>query len=109
MSWKKIPFLLLRSSKSLCINGILQLYIASQVNHLGLDSLIQILYINGCMYFYVYRRIKILRMEIAKVRSQREETEKQLKEKKFSSSKIQKSVKKVQEEVKVNFVYSKYL
>ena len=102
MSWKKIPFLLLRSSKSLCINGILQLYIASQVSHLGLDSLIQILYINGWMYFC--RRIKILRMEIAKVRSQREETEKQLKEKKFSSSKIQKSVKKVQEEVKVNFV-----
>ena len=62
------------------------------------------------MYFcYVYRRIKILRMEIAKVRSQREETEKQLKEKKFSSSKTQKSVEKVQEEVKVNFVYSKYL
>ena len=44
-------------------------------------------------------------MEIAKVRSQREETEKQLKEKKFSSSKTQKRVKKVQEEVKVNFVY----
>ena len=108
MSWKKIPFLLLRSSKSIC-NGIIQLYIASQINHLGLDSLIHLLYINGCMYFYVYRRIKILRMEIAKVRSQREETEKQLKEKKFSSSKIQKSVKKVQEKVKVNFVYSKYL
>ena len=52
----------------------------------------------------VYRRIKTLQMEIAKVRSQREETEKQLKEKKFSSSKVQKNVEKVQAEIKVNFV-----
>ena len=63
----------------------------------------------ACTFVMFYRRIKVLRMEIAKVCSQREETEKQLKAKKFSTSKTQKSVKKVQEEVKVDFVYSKYL
>ena len=57
------------------------------------------------MFFcYVYRHIKTLRKEIAKVRSQREETEKQLKEKKFTSSKVQKNIEKVQAEIKVNFV-----
>jgi len=41
-------------------------------------------------------------MEIARVRSQREKTEKQLKEKTFSGSEVQRSVEKLQEEVKVN-------
>ena len=50
MSWKKIPFLLLRSSKSIC-NGITSLYIVSQISHLGLDNLVHLLYINGYMYF----------------------------------------------------------
>lgn len=48
------------------------------------------------------RRIRALRMEIARVRSQREKTEKQLKEKTFSGSEVQRSVEKLQEEVKVN-------
>ena len=46
-------------------------------------------------------------MKIAEVRSQWEETEKQLKEKKFTSSKVQKNIEKVQAEIKVNC--SKYL
>lgn len=41
-------------------------------------------------------------MEIARVRSQQEKTEKQLKEKTFSGSEVQRSVEKLQEEVKVN-------
>ena len=40
-------------------------------------------------------------MEIGEVRSQREETEKQLKEKMFTSSKVQKNIEKVQAEIKV--------
>ena len=41
-------------------------------------------------------------MKIAEVHSQWEETEKQLKEKKFSSSKVQKKIEKVQTKYKVN-------
>ena len=102
MSWKKTPILLLRSSKSIC-NGIMPLYAISQISHLGLGNLVHLLYIDGCMFFcYVDRHIKTLRMKIAEVHSQWEETEKQLKKKKFSSSKVQKKIEKVQTKYKVN-------
>jgi len=102
MSWKKTPILLLRSSKSI-YSGITS---AKSVTLRPWSSCSPSSFIL-MVVCSVYRRIKTLRMKIAEVRSQREETEKQLKKKKFTSSKVQKNIEKVQAEMKVNC--SKYL